>query len=96
MKNEGIKQLESVILKKVKKWNNLNDSIIISNQRHFESLNNTLNSVKKIQKSISKNISGELVSQDIKIALYHLGEITGEINNEDLLDSIFRDFCIGK
>ena len=56
----------------------------------------TLKSVESVFLGIESNISGELLSIDIKEALNHLGEITGEITNEQLLDSIFRDFCIGK
>ena len=46
--------------------------------------------------SIELNISGEFLALDIKRCLEFLGEITGEITNENLLDSIFNDFCIGK
>ena len=86
----------SSILEKIEDWKKLNNEIIIINQRHFESLINTLQSVKDVQKGISSNISGEFLSSDIKTALNYLGEITGEITNEHLLDSIFKDFCIGK
>jgi tRNA modification GTPase len=41
-------------------------------------------------------MSGDLLAMDIRQSLFHLGEITGEITTDDLLDSIFRDFCIGK
>ena len=45
---------------------------------------------------MNSNISGEFLALDIKRCLEFLGEITGEITNENLLDSIFKDFCIGK
>ena len=73
-----------------------NEEVIIINQRHFESLINTIQAIKDIETGLSSNISGELLSIDIKRALQFLGEITGEISNEHLLDSIFQDFCIGK
>ena len=47
-------------------------------------------------RTIENDISGDLLAMDIRQSLYHLGEITGEITTDDLLDSIFRDFCIGK
>ena len=74
----------------------MNQNFVITNQRHFESMTKTLKSVESVFFGIESNISGELLSIDIKEALKHLGEITGEITNEQLLDSIFRDFCIGK
>ena len=94
--NKGINEILGSILKKTKKWELINQNFVITNQRHFESMTKTLNSVESIFLGIDSNISGELLSIDIKEALNHLGEITGEITNEQLLDSIFRDFCIGK
>ena len=93
---KGVDKVLSSILEKIEDWKKLNNEIIIINQRHFESLINTLQSVKDVEKGISSNISGEFLSSDIKTALNYLGEITGEITNEHLLDSIFKDFCIGK
>ncbi len=69
---------------------------IVSNSRHFEALNNALNSLQEVQKGLDNNISSDLFAIDIRHALYHLGEITGEITTEDLLGNIFANFCIGK
>ena len=52
--------------------------------------------IESINNGILSNITGELLAIDIKEALQYLGEITGEITNKHLLDSIFKDFCIGK
>ena len=93
---KGIDKILNCILKKIEDWKKLNNEIIVINQRHFESLINTLNSIKEVEKGIHADISGEFLSSDIKTALNYLGEITGEITNEHLLDSIFKDFCIGK
>ena len=93
---EGINQVLDVIIEKIESWQNINYDITMINQRHFESLINTLNSIKDIQNGFKKNISSEFISLDIKRCLDYLGEITGEITNENLLDSIFKDFCIGK
>ena len=84
------------IISKVQSWGDINNEIIIINQRHFESLINTLKSIGDIKEGLKQNISGELLSIDIKNCLEYLGQITGEITNNNLLDSIFRDFCIGK
>ena len=96
LNNEGLDQIQSRILQKIKKWGNINNDLVITNQRHYEALINTLDSIEAVNRAISSNISGELLAIDIKEALQYLGEITGEITNEHLLDSIFKDFCIGK
>ena len=96
IKNKGVNKILASILEKTKKWELMNQNFVITNQRHFESMTKTLKSVESVFFGIESNISGELLSIDIKEALNHLGEITGEITNEQLLDSIFRDFCIGK
>ena len=96
IKNKGVNEILTSILEKTKKWELTNQNFVITNQRHFESMTKTLKSVESVFLGIESNISGELLSIDIKEALNHLGEITGEITNEQLLDSIFRDFCIGK
>jgi len=96
LNNVGLENILNSILENTKKWKNINQDFVITNQRHFEALTNTLKSLKSIINGVKSNISGDLLALDIKEALESLGEITGEITNEDILDSIFRDFCIGK
>lgn len=72
------------------------ESTIVSNARHFEALRLVHESLLDIQKGMDLNISGDLLSLDIRRCLHYLGEITGEITNEDQLDYIFSKFCIGK
>ena len=92
----GVKKLLNTILSQINKWEDLTNSIIVINHRHFESLKKTMNSIQDVEKGLKLNLSGELLSIDIKNCLNNLGEITGEITNDNLLDSIFKDFCIGK
>ena len=73
-----------------------NNQTIVSNSRHFEALNNALNSIIEVQKGIDQNISSDLFAIDIRQALHYLGLITGEITTDDLLGNIFQNFCIGK
>jgi len=70
--------------------------IIITNLRHFEALSSAHESIVRVQDGLRKNVSGEFLSQDIRECLYHLGEITGIITTEDVLQNIFKNFCIGK
>ena len=72
------------------------DQTIVSNSRHFEALSQAKESLDAVIDGLMSGVTGDFIAMDIKRALYHLGEITGEISNEDLLDSIFTRFCIGK
>jgi tRNA modification GTPase len=74
----------------------LNENIVVTNARHYSALKEVQNALIEITKGIEKNISGDLLSADIRRCLHYLGEITGEISNEDMLDYIFSKFCIGK
>ncbi|MBI2270913.1 MAG: tRNA uridine-5-carboxymethylaminomethyl(34) synthesis GTPase MnmE [Bacteroidetes bacterium] len=69
---------------------------VVTNVRHMQALHNAGSALEKVYDGLSKNISGELISVDIKNALHQLGLITGEVTTEDLLQNIFSKFCIGK
>lgn len=73
-----------------------NSNSIIINQRHFQSLTNSLNYLNQAIDGIDSQIHTDLLAEDLKMAIYYLSEITGEITNEDILQSIFSQFCIGK
>ena len=70
--------------------------ITLTNIRHKVCLENVIFSLQKAVESISKNMSGEFISVDFRNAMSYLGEITGEVTNEELLANIFGKFCIGK
>ncbi len=69
---------------------------IVTNARHLQSLEQTNDALTRVVEGVNANVSGDLVAQDIRQALFHLGEITGEVTTDDLLDNIFSKFCIGK
>lgn len=69
---------------------------IVFNSRHYEFLVLASKSLERAQEGLRNNLSGDLLSQDIREALLHLGAITGEITSDDILGSIFSKFCIGK
>jgi len=69
---------------------------IISNVRHLEALQNALDSLATVKEGLEVGLSGDLIALDIRTTIHHLGEVTGSISTDDLLDSIFRNFCIGK
>ncbi|WP_159517259.1 tRNA uridine-5-carboxymethylaminomethyl(34) synthesis GTPase MnmE [Sunxiuqinia indica] len=70
--------------------------IIVSNLRHYEALNNAHQAVIRVIDGLQNGISGDFLAQDIRECLHFLGEITGEISNDEVLGHIFKNFCIGK
>jgi tRNA modification GTPase len=72
------------------------DEVIVSNARHHEALTGVLKAIDDIDNGFANDISSDLIAIDIRQALHHLGEITGEITNDELLGNIFSRFCIGK
>jgi tRNA modification GTPase len=72
------------------------ENTIITNARHYHALKEVEKSLIEIKKGLDNNLPGDLLSLDIRRCLHYLGEITGEITNEDQLDYIFSKFCIGK
>ena len=72
------------------------DNSTISNSRHYDLLNKTFEETHKVKISIADKVSSDLLAIDIKQAIYYLGELTGEISNEEILGNIFSKFCIGK
>jgi tRNA modification GTPase len=75
---------------------NTQQQTIVTNLRHVDSLNKTYEALDDVLNGLAIGISNDLVAADIRRALYSLGQITGEITTDDLLDNIFTKFCIGK
>ena len=96
-KNEtGIDELKQALFTATVNTAANTENNIVTNSRHLSSLKEIAVSLDAIKEGLAQNISGDLLASDIRIALYHLGEITGEVTNEDRLDFIFSKFCIGK
>ena len=72
------------------------ENVIVTNARHYHALQQVADSLKDISEGLNSHIPGDLLALDIRRCLQYLGEITGEITNEDQLDYIFSKFCIGK
>ncbi|HZC44928.1 MAG TPA: hypothetical protein VE243_00545, partial [Candidatus Acidoferrum sp.] len=73
-----------------------NNQIAISRERHRDALSMALEALKNARSSALSQMPPEIVAVDIMAAATALGSITGEVSGEDVLDAIFRDFCIGK
>lgn len=72
------------------------ENTIVTNARHYHALKEAAKSLTDIQAGLDNNLPGDLLALDIRRCLHYLGEITGQVSNEDMLDYIFSKFCIGK
>lgn len=95
-KGVGVEALKSQLLEFVNTGALRNNETLVTNSRHYNALLKALAEVEKVQWGMENGISGDLLAIDIRQALYHFGEITGEISSDDLLGNIFANFCIGK
>ena len=93
---EGIEQLKEEILQKVNLHSLSTDDVLITNIRHVEALQKTQEALERVLYGIDNPVTSDFLSMDIKQALHYLGEITGMVTNDDLLENIFSKFCIGK
>jgi tRNA modification GTPase len=93
--NSNIDRLINLLTKHFK-INPTQDQSIVTNSRHYGSLYAAQKEVTAIQNGLSNELSGDLLAIDLRQALFHLGEITGEVTNDELLGNIFANFCIGK
>lgn len=93
---DGVETLKNKLLEFVNTGALRNNETIVTNTRHFDALLKSLEGIEKVQLGMDGGISGDLLAIDLKDALYHLGEITGQVSNDELLGNIFANFCIGK
>jgi len=94
--NIGVEGLKNKLLEFVNLGELRNNNAIVTNSRHYNALLSALEEINKVQEGLNNNLSGDLLAIDIRQALYHFGEITGEVTNDELLGNIFANFCIGK
>lgn len=94
--NQGVDELQNKLLDFVNTGALRSNETIVTNSRHYDALLKALEEIIKVQEGIDANLSGDLLAIDIRQALYHFGEITGQVSNDELLGNIFANFCIGK
>ena len=92
----GIKELEDLMLKFVFDTKINNDDGVITKTRHRDILKNTKEFLLHAKDSIKNKLPSEFIASDLKYALETIGELTGQVTSEDILNDIFSDFCIGK
>ena len=95
-KGIGIEELKDTLVSFVNAGALRNNETIVTNTRHYDSLLKAFEEIQKVSYGLDSGLSGDLMAIDIRQALHHFGEITGEITTDDLLGNIFANFCIGK
>ena len=76
--------------------NTSESDIMVTNLRHCEALTHASESSARVIEALEANLSGDLIAQDLRETIFHLGTITGNITSQDILSNIFSRFCIGK
>lgn len=93
---EGIRTLVAALARSVDATAAYRGEAIVTNQRHYHALCEALTALDAALYGLQHGLTSELLSEDIRAAINHLGEITGEITSDDILQNIFSKFCIGK
>ena len=96
VENQNMQDLKDELSSYVEQLKSEESNVVITNQRHFEALGKSLDAVNKVKEAITFQISTELLAYELRNALEHLGEISGEVTNDEVLGNIFSKFCIGK
>ena len=92
----GIDGLKSLLSDTQKDLTENTDAVLVTNIRHLEALSSASTALGRVKSGLSFGTATDLVSQDLREALYHLGSILGEISTDEILGNIFKNFCIGK
>ena len=92
----GIERLRSVLRSTVDTASLDAGDVVVSNMRHYSALRSAYDSLRSAMTSMECDLPADLLSEELRQTLHHLGEITGEITSDDILHSIFSKFCIGK
>ena len=92
------KNIESVFdeIDRFVRDNGIRDLTLLTNERHQALLNGILSSIERTENGLRQHLPTDLVAEDVRMALHDLGELTGTVSSEDILNNIFGKFCIGK
>ena len=95
-KGDNIDLLQETLLKAAHLPQVGENDVVVTNLRHYESLTNALESIRRVKDGLDTELTSDFISQDIRECMYYLGEITGQISTDEVLGNIFSQFCIGK
>lgn len=93
---EGIEDLKSTLVQAARRGIDNQAELVITNARHQTALTTGAEALKRARVGIDAGLSADFIAQDIREALHHISQVTGQITTPDLLSSIFTSFCIGK
>ncbi len=91
-----VQVLKERLVNEAGKLFNLRNAVTISNTRHYDALLRALKAIRHVEQGLQEQVSGEFLSMDLHDCLQALGEITGQITSQEVLNNIFTKFCIGK
>lgn len=93
---EGLDQLKKALVATQKDLSLESDQTIVTNLRHYRALEDAAAALANVQEGLETGVGSELLAEDLRSAITHLGAITGEITSDEVLGNIFSRFCIGK
>jgi len=93
---QGIDELKTTLLEQVNLHHINTSETLVTNIRHVEALKQTEHALQRVLANVDNPVTSDFLAMDIKQALHYLGEITGTVTTDDLLENIFTKFCIGK
>ncbi len=96
LENRNIQDLKNELSSYVEELKSEEGNVVITNQRHYEALQKSLESVNRVEEAVNSQITTELLAYELRNALENLGLISGEFTNDEVLGNIFSRFCIGK
>ena len=92
----GIEKLKETLIESQKSLKIAGNNTLVTNIRHYEALAHAKEALDRVAAGIKASLPTDLLTQDIREALYYIGSITGEISTDEILGNIFRNFCVGK
>ena len=92
----GLSELKNELHKLYSADNLIQPHLVVTNARHYQALTQAAESIGRVIDGLAVNLPGDLIAQDVRETIHHLGEITGAITSPDILSTIFSRFCIGK
>lgn len=96
VKGTGLDRLRACMVEALAKERPLTDEPLLTNLRHYEALGLTNKALFEVMRGLKNGTPADLLAVDLRDALYHLGTITGEVTNDEVLSNIFSRFCVGK
>lgn len=93
---KGISELQSLLVESAQIPTLSQNDVVVSNIRHYEALSHALEAIHRVQDGINNNLSEDFISQDLRECIFHLSDIIGEVTTDEVLENIFKNFCVGK